>query len=89
MVAVVTSIIGGVFVALVANAVGAGRLPVAAGATVGIVVTLASAAAFGWHQTRRWRAAENSVPSLFPSYPGQVSTHAVHPAITDPEQADC
>jgi hypothetical protein len=88
MVAVVTSIIGGVFVALVADAVGAGRLPVAAGATVGIVVTLASAAAFGWHQTRRWRDAENSVPSLFPSYQGRVSTPAVHPAIADREQAD-
>jgi hypothetical protein len=69
MVAVVTSIIGGVGVALAANAVGGGRLPVAASATVGVVVTVAGAAAFGWHQVRRWRAAEASVPSLFPSQP--------------------
>jgi hypothetical protein len=74
MVAVVTSIIGGVGVALAANAVGGGRLPVAASATVGAVVTVAGTAAFGWHQTHRWRAAEASVPSLFPSHPGQVGT---------------
>jgi hypothetical protein len=72
MVAVVTSIIGGVGVALAANGVGGGRLPVAASATVGVVVTVAAAAAFGWHQTRRWRAAEASVPSLFPSQPGRA-----------------
>jgi hypothetical protein len=77
MVAVVTSIIAGMGVALAANAVGGGRLPVAASATVGVVVTVAAAAAFGWHQTRRWRAAEASVPSLFPSQPA-----------ADPGQAD-
>jgi hypothetical protein len=69
MVAVVTSIIGGVGVALAANAAGGGRLPVAASATVGVVVTVAGTAVFGWHQLRRWRAAEASVPSLFPSQP--------------------
>ena len=76
MVAVVTSIIGGVGVALAANAVGGGRLPVAASATVGVVVTVAAAAAFGWHQTRRWRAAEASVPSLFPSQPAAEPSQA-------------
>jgi hypothetical protein len=69
MVAVVTSSIGGVGVALAANAAGGGRFPVAASATVGVVVTVAGTAVFGWHQVRRWRAAEASVPSLFPSQP--------------------
>jgi hypothetical protein len=69
MVAVVTSIIAGVGVALAANAAGGGRFPVAASATVGVLVTVAGTAVFGWHQVRRWRAAEASVPSLFPSQP--------------------
>jgi len=77
MVAVVTSIIGGVGVALAANAAGAGRVPVAASAAVGVLVTVACTAAFGWHQTRRWRAAEASVPSLYPSQ-----------SSADPSQAD-
>jgi hypothetical protein len=87
MVAVVTSIIGGVGVALAANAAG-GRLPVAASATVGVVVTVAAAAAFGWHQTHRWRAAEASVPSLFPSHPGQAATADLHRPGTDTSRAD-
>ena len=69
MVAVVTSIVGGVGAALAANAAGGGRVPVAACATVGAVVTVISASTFGWHQLRCWRAAEESVPSLFPSQP--------------------
>jgi hypothetical protein len=69
MVAVVTSIIGGVFVALAAHTLANGRLPVAAGATIGILVSLATAGMFAWHQAHRWRAAEDSVPSLFPSQP--------------------
>jgi hypothetical protein len=77
MVAVVTSVIGGVGVALAANALGAGQLPVAASATLGLLVAVAAAAVFGWHQVRRWRAAEESVPSLFPSH-----------AAADPGQAD-
>src|SRR5512132_2541120 len=76
MVAVVTSSIGGVGVALAANAAGGGRFPVAASATVGVVVTVAATAAFGWHQTRRWRAAEASVPSLFPSQPAAEPSQA-------------
>src|SRR5512132_4586009 len=71
MVAVVTSIIAGVGVALAANAAGTGRLPVAASTTLGVVATVAATAAFGWHQVRRWRAAEASVPSLFPSPHGR------------------
>jgi ABC-type sugar transport system permease subunit len=77
MVAVVTSIVGGVGAALAANAVGTGQLPVAASATVGVLVTVAGAAGFGWHQLRRWRADEASLPSLFPSQPA-----------ADPSQAD-
>jgi hypothetical protein len=77
MVAVVISIIGGVGAALAANAAGGGRVPVAASATFGVVVALAGAAGFGWHQVCRWRAAEASVPSLFPS---QLAA--------DPSQAD-
>lgn len=69
MVAGVTSIVVGVFAALATTALSAGHLPVAAAALVGILVTVACAAAFGWHQVRRWRAAEQSVPSLFPSSP--------------------
>jgi hypothetical protein len=88
MVAVVTSIIVGVFVALAANAVGAGELPVAAGATVGILVAVACIAAFGWHQVRRWRAAENSVPSLFPSYPGLASLPDLDAPPAYPRQTD-
>jgi hypothetical protein len=67
MVAVVTSIIGGVFVALAADALGGGQLPSIAGASVGILITVAGIAVFAWHLTLRWRAAEDSVPSLFPS----------------------
>jgi hypothetical protein len=76
MVGVVTSIIAGVGAALAANAVGTGQLPVAASATVGVLVTV-PAAGFGWHQVCRWRAAEASLRSLFPSQPA-----------ADPSQAD-
>jgi hypothetical protein len=70
----VTSIIGGVFAALAADALSAGALPVAAAAGVGVVVTMAGITAFGWHQARRWRAAEDSIPTLFPSDPGPLVT---------------
>jgi hypothetical protein len=83
MVAVVTSIIAGMGVALAANAVGGGRLPVAASATVGVVVTVAAAAAFGWHQTRRWRAAEEASPACTPpSQTGRLAStrSPPHPA---------
>jgi hypothetical protein len=88
MVAVVTSIIGGVGAALTANAVGGGRLPVAVSASLGVLVAAAATAAFGWHQVRRWRAAEASVPSLFPSQPGQAGTADLHRPGTDTSQAD-
>jgi MFS family permease len=73
MAAAVTSIIGGVFVALAADALGAGALPVTAAAGIGVVVAVAGITAFLWHQARRWRAAENSVPTLFPSGPGPIA----------------
>jgi hypothetical protein len=76
MVAVVTSIITGAFMALAVNAVGAGRVPVAASAAVAVMVAVACTATFGWHQARRWQAAEDSVPSLFPStQAGSTSGH--------------
>jgi hypothetical protein len=86
MVAVVTSIIAGVGVALAANAVGAGRVPVAASAALGMLVAVAGAAGFGWHQLRRWRAAEESVPSLYPSQPGPVP--ALDQLSAEPSQVD-
>jgi hypothetical protein len=69
-----------------ANAAGAGRLPVAASAALGMLVAVAAAAGFGWHQLRRWRAAEASVPSLYPSQPGPVPARDQLPA--EPSQAD-
>ena len=67
MISGVTSIIIGVLAALIADAPTAGQLPVAAAATVGILVTVVCAAAFGWHQAHRWRVAEASVPIFFPA----------------------
>jgi hypothetical protein len=77
MVAVVASIIGGVFVALAAGALGGGRLPVAASAAVGVLVALVSTALFWRHQARHWHAAEQAVRPLFPSptAPGDVTLH--------------
>jgi MFS family permease len=75
MAAAVTSIIGGVFVALAASALGAGALPVTAAAGVGVVVAVAGITAFLWHQARRWRAAEDSVPTLFPPAPPRSPPH--------------
>jgi hypothetical protein len=86
MVAVVTSIISGVGVALAANAMAAGQLPVAVGDALGVVVTVAAAAGFGWHQMRRWQAAEDSVPSLFPTSPGRAP--AIEQLAAEPSQAD-
>ncbi len=71
MVAVVTSIIGGVFVALAVDALAAGALRVATATTVGVAVTMAGITALAWHQSRRWRAAEDNVPTLFPSGPAR------------------
>lgn len=82
MAAVVTSIIGGVFAALAASALGAGALPVTTAAGLGVVVAVAGITAFIWHQARRWRAAEDSVPSLFPSGPGPIA-----PTLRDRGQA--
>ena len=59
---------------------------VAACATVGAVVTVISASTFGWHQLRCWRAAEESVPSLFPSQPAPAP--ALDQLGAGPSQAD-
>lgn len=67
MVAVTTSMIGGAFVALAIGALGAGRVPVAVAAAAGVLVSVALTAALWRDQTRRWRTAEQSVPSFYPS----------------------
>jgi hypothetical protein len=60
---------------------------VAASAIVGAVVTVAGTAGIGWHQVRRWLAAEASVPSLFPSHPGQAASADLQRPGTDTSQA--
>ena len=55
------------FVALASDALAPGELPVIAAATVGFLVAVATITGFAWHQVLRWRAAEDRVPSLFPS----------------------
>jgi hypothetical protein len=69
MVAVTTSMIGGVFVALAVGGLGAGRVPVTVAAAAGVLVSLILTAALWRDQARRWRAAEQSVPSIYPSTP--------------------
>lgn len=67
MVAVVTSMIGGVFVVLVVDV--AWNLPLSHSVALGAAVALASAAVLMAHQSRRWRRAESAVAPLFPSPP--------------------
>ena len=69
MVAVTTSIIGGVFVALAVGGLGAGQVSVAVAAAAGVLVSVALTAALWRDQARRWRTAEQSVLSSFPSTP--------------------
>jgi hypothetical protein len=69
MVAVTTSMIGGVFGSVVVGGLGAGQVPVAVAAAAGVLVSLALTAAFWRDQARRWRTAEQSVPSSDPSKP--------------------
>jgi hypothetical protein len=69
MVAVTTSMIGGTFVAVAVGGLGAGRVPVAVAAAAGVLVTLTLAAALWRDQARRWRTAEQSVSSIYPSTP--------------------
>jgi hypothetical protein len=73
MVAVTTSMIGGAFVALTVGGLGAGRVPVAVAAAAGVLVSVALTAALWRDQARRWRTAEQSVPSSFPSEPDHPS----------------
>jgi hypothetical protein len=61
--------IGGVFVALAVGGLGGGRVPVTVAATAGVLVSVALTAALWRDQARRWRAAEQSVPSIYPSTP--------------------
>jgi hypothetical protein len=69
MVAVTTSMIGGVFVAVAVGGLGGGRVPVAVAAAAGVLVSLALTAALWRDQARRWRTAEQRVPSSYPSKP--------------------
>src|SRR5829696_335964 len=69
MVAVTTSMIGGAFVAVAVGGLGAGRVPVAVAAAAGVLVSLILVAALWRDQARRWRTAEQSVLSSFPSTP--------------------
>ena len=73
MVAVTTSMIGGVFVALTVGGLGGGRVPVAVAAAAGILVSVALTAALWRDQARRWRTAEQSVPPSSPSEPDHPS----------------
>ena len=73
MVAATTSLTGGVFVALAVGGLGAGRVPVAVAAAAGVLVSVALTAALWRDQARRWRAAEQSMPSIYPSKPDSGS----------------
>jgi hypothetical protein len=79
MVAVTTSMIGGVFVALAVGGLGGGRVPVAVAAAAGVLVSVALTAALWRDQARRWRTTEQSVPpsSLSePDHPSRVQPTA-------------
>ncbi len=73
MVAVTTSMIGGVFVALAVGGLGGGRVPVAVAAAAGVLVSLALTAALWRDQARRWRTAEQNLPPSSPSEPDHPS----------------
>lgn len=73
MVAVTTSMIGGVFVALAVGGLGGGRVPVAVAATAGVLVSVALTAALWRDQARWWRTAEQSVPPSSPCRPDDPS----------------
>ena len=87
MVAVTTSMIGGIFVALAVGGLGAGRVSVAVAAAAGVLVSVALTAALWRDQARRWRTAEQSMPSSSPSKPDPGSR--VQPtAAWSPDHAD-
>jgi hypothetical protein len=73
MVAVTTSMIGGVFVALAVGGLSGGRVPVTIAAAAGILVSVALTAALWRDQARRWRTAEQRVPPSSPSEPDHPS----------------
>jgi hypothetical protein len=94
MVAVTTSIIGGVFVALAVGGLGAGRVSVAVAAAAGALVSVALTAALWRDQARRWRTAEQSMPSSNPSmpHPGArvkpTAPSSPDDAVVDPDDTD-
>lgn len=73
LILVINSFIGGVFTALVLHH--AIDMAVVASAAIGGVVTLAVGVVGMWYHRRRWRAAVQAVPTLFPSVesPGQTA----------------
>jgi hypothetical protein len=87
MVAVTTSMIGGAFVALAVGGLGGGRVPVAVAAAAGVLVSVALTAALWRDQARRWRTAEQSVLSSFPSTPDPGS-HVQPTGASSPDDAD-
>ena len=87
MVAVTTSMIGGAFVAVAVGGLGAGRVPVAVAAAAGVLVSLILTAALWRDQARRWRTAEQSVLSFFPSTPDPRSHHQPT-AASSPDDAE-
>jgi hypothetical protein len=87
MVAVTTSMIGGAFVAVAVGGLGAGRVPVAVAAAAGVLVSLILTVALWRDQARRWRTAEQSVLSSFPSTPDPGS-HNQPTAASSPGDAD-
>jgi hypothetical protein len=66
---------------------GAGRVPVAVAAAAGVLVSLILVAALWRDQARRWRTAEQSVLSSFPSTPDPGS-HNQPTAASSPGDAD-
>jgi hypothetical protein len=87
MVAVTTSMIGGVFVAVAVGGLGAGRVSVAVAAAAGVLVSVAITATLWRDQARRWRTAEQSVLSFFPSTPDPGS-HNQPTAASSPDDAE-
>jgi hypothetical protein len=64
---IVNGLVAGAFGALVSGALGA---PLSVSGGVGMVTGIVTVAAFLLDQSRRWRAAEEQIPPLFPTmYP--------------------
>jgi hypothetical protein len=74
-------------VAVAVGGLGAGRVPVAVAAGAGVLVSLILVAALWRDQARRWRTAEQSVLSFFPSTPDPGS-HNQPTAASSPGDAE-